>query len=579
MIKNKYKNRSVYLFERNIYNENDYNIFFNEIESLVKNKEIDCFSDIFLYDTGEYRNREINKSLKKIDSNIYQYHHYSGKNQHYIQRYFIHSYLKLWKSERNVQLYKINNYEIKSKELLNLDKSKECLSNIASRDNFFSEDNDCFLDRFISAYEKDSQIIIDHLNDFLHNNKNENKVKMLSSVDILNNLVLPIYVKNINPINFENSIYTEAQKELDEIYNIDDKEKQTIEKIFTSQNSNQSYKTVNNNIKMLNFLKDKIKFKKVKFIKTDENIPLSENLTFFLNDRNLSIDYNESCLGVIFIFNENEILYFYDNESINTESWIKKNIKKEIFKNANDFILLDENISIDLNIKIDKDSDKYKKIYSEAMKNIELLLKNMRRSTGEIYSLHYLENILNGLENESIYFCFDYADFLNKYKIIIENGKSIFTDKNTFKRIKKIKFINYLGCCYKVEKKSLNSLMLKRNDDASISVYNSILLYEREYENKKVKLRLEKNNIKNKKIIELYVLIFNTPNKNFYVKRIVDDNKKNREIISYFEKDQMIKRHLSNNDRLVEEDMNIVLESIQSKYDERYKNKVSYPLQ
>ena len=385
MIKNKYKNGSVFLFEKNIYSIDDYNEFYKEIETLVKDKEIDYLSDIFVYDLGEYRDREINKSLKKIDSNIYRYQHYSGKNQHYIQRYFIYSYFKLWKGDKNVNLYHIKNYEVKSKEDLILDKNKDSLSNVASRDNFFSKDDDCFLDRFISAYEEDSKIIIQYLNNFLSNNKNENKVKMLSSTDILNNLVLPIYVKNINPINFENSIYIEAQREIDEIYNIDDKEKQIIEKIFTSRNSNQSYKTINNNIKMLSFLENKIKFKKVKFINTEEKLPLSENLTFFIDNGKLSIDYNENCSGVVFIFNENEILYFYDNESINVESWIKKNIKKEILKNANDFVLLDAGISIDLDVKIDKGSNKYQIIYSEAMNNIELLLKSIRSNKGEIY--------------------------------------------------------------------------------------------------------------------------------------------------------------------------------------------------
>lgn len=124
MIKNKYKNGSVFLFEKNIYNADDYKEFYKEIETLVKNKEVDYLSNIFVHDIGEYRDREINKSLKKIDSNIYRYQHYSGKNQHYIQRYFIHSYFKLWKGDRNVNLYHIKNYEVKSKEDLILDKNK-----------------------------------------------------------------------------------------------------------------------------------------------------------------------------------------------------------------------------------------------------------------------------------------------------------------------------------------------------------------------------------------------------------------------------------------------------------------------
>lgn len=575
MIKNKYKNGSVFLFEKNIYSIDDYNEFYKEIETLVKDKEIDYLSDIFVYDLGEYRDREINKSLKKIDSNIYRYQHYSGKNQHYIQRYFIYSYFKLWKGDKNVNLYHIKNYEVKSKEDLILDKNKDSLSNVASRDNFFSKDDDCFLDRFISAYEEDSKIIIQYLNNFLSNNKNENKVKMLSSTDILNNLVLPIYVKNINPINFENSIYIEAQREIDEIYNIDDKEKQIIEKIFTSRNSNQSYKTINNNIKMLSFLENKIKFKKVKFINTEEKLPLSENLTFFIDNGKLSIDYNENCSGVVFIFNENEILYFYDNESINVESWIKKNIKKEILKNANDFVLLDAGISIDLDVKIDKGSNKYQIIYSEAMNNIELLLKSIRSNKGEIYSFHYLENILEGLKNDDIYYCFDSSDFLNKYKIITGNEKSIFTDKNTFERIKKLNFINYSGHCYKVVKIYLDSLVFEKIHNPLMSVCDSIFLYEREYENKKFKLKLDNNNVKNKKIIEFYVLILGTPDEGFYTKRIVDDNKKNREIINYFEEDKMVKKHLSSTDRFIETDINIVLKRIQSKHDKKYKNTIS----
>lgn len=575
MIKNKYKNGSVFLFEKNIYSIDDYNEFYKEIETLVKDKEIDYLSDIFVYDLGEYRDREINKSLKKIDSNIYRYQHYSGKNQHYIQRYFIYSYFKLWKGDKNVNLYHIKNYEVKSKEDLILDKNKDSLSNVASRDNFFSKDDDCFLDRFISAYEEDSKIIIQYLNNFLSNNKNENKVKMLSSTDILNNLVLPIYVKNINPINFENSIYIEAQREIDEIYNIDDKEKQIIEKIFTSRNSNQSYKTINNNIKMLSFLENKIKFKKVKFINTEEKLPLSENLTFFIDNGKLSIDYNENCSGVVFIFNENEILYFYDNESINVESWIKKNIKKEILKNANDFVLLDAGISIDLDVKIDKGSNKYQIIYSEAMNNIELLLKSIRSNKGEIYSFHYLENILEGLKNDDIYYCFDSSDFLNKYKIITGNEKSIFTDKNTFERIKKLNFINYSGHCYKMVKIYLDSLVFEKIHNPLMSVCDSIFLYEREYENKKFKLKLDNNNVKNKKIIEFYVLILGTPDEGFYTKRIVDDNKKNREIINYFEEDKMVKKHLSSTDRFIETDINIVLKRIQSKHDKKYKNTIS----
>lgn len=575
MIKNKYKNGSVFLFEKNIYSIDDYNEFYKEIETLVKDKEIDYLSDIFVYDLGEYRDREINKSLKKIDSNIYRYQHYSGKNQHYIQRYFIYSYFKLWKGDKNVNLYHIKNYEVKSKEDLILDKNKDSLSNVASRDNFFSKDDDCFLDRFISAYEEDSKIIIQYLNNFLSNNKNENKVKMLSSTDILNNLVLPIYVKNINPINFENSIYIEAQREIDEIYNIDDKEKQIIEKIFTSRNSNQSYKTINNNIKMLSFLENKIKFKKVKFINTEEKLPLSENLTFFIDNGKLSIDYNENCSGVVFIFNENEILYFYDNESINVESWIKKNIKKEILKNANDFVLLDAGISIDLDVKIDKGSNKYQIIYSEAMNNIELLLKSIRSNKGEIYSFYYLENILEGLKNDDIYYCFDSSDFLNKYKIITGNEKSIFTDKNTFERIKKLNFINYSGHCYKVVKIYLDSLVFEKIHNPLMSVCDSIFLYEREYENKKFKLKLDNNNVKNKKIIEFYVLILGTPDEGFYTKRIVDDNKKNREIINYFEEDKMVKKHLSSTDRFIETDINIVLKRIQSKHDKKYKNTIS----
>lgn len=575
MIKNKYKNGSVFLFEKNIYNADDYKEFYKEIETLVKNKEIDYLSDIFVHDIGEYRDREINKSLKKIDSNIYRYQHYSGKNQHYIQRYFIHSYFKLWKGDRNVNLYHIKNYEVKSKEDLILDKNKESLSNVASRDNFFSKDDDCFLDRFISAYEEDSKIIIQYLNDFLRNNKNENKVKMLSTTDILNNLVLPIYVKNINSINFENSIYIEAQRKIDDIYNIDDKEKQIIEKIFTSQNSNQSYKTINNNIKMLSFLENKIKLKKVKFINTEEKLPLSENLTFFIYNDKLSIDYNENCLGVVFIFNENEILYFYDNESMTVESWIKKNIKKEILKNANDFILLEADTPIDLDLKIDKDSNKYQTIYSEAMNNIESLLKSIRNNKGEIYSFHYLENILDGLKNDNVYYCFDSSDFLNKYKIIIGNEKSIFTDKNTFKRIKKLNVVNYCGNCYKVVKIYLESLVFEKIYNPLMFVYDSIFLYEREYENKKFKLKLDNNNVKNKKNIEFYVLILGTPDEGFYTKRMVDDNKKNREIINYFEEDKMIKKHLSSTDRFIETDINIVLKRVQSKHDKKYKNTIS----
>ena len=169
----------------------------------------------------------------------------------------------------------------------------------------------------------------------------------------------------------------------------------------------------------------------------------------------------------------------------------------------------------------------------------------------------------------------DYKDFLNKYKIITGNEKSIFTDKNTFERIKKLNFINYSGHCYKVVKIYLDSLVFEKIHNPLMSVCDSIFLYEREYENKKFKLKLDNNNVKNKKIIEFYVLILGTPDEGFYTKRIVDDNKKNREIINYFEEDKMVKKHLSSTDRFIETDINIVLKRIQSKHDKKYKNTIS----
>lgn len=556
----KSKNSGIMIFEEKIVSEEDCKDFINKIGSFLINRKINKSTKIIVKNDKIIPDNKFN-SFKKIESykgNIYEYNHYSGKKQHYIQKYFMYSFFKLYKNNRNMKLINIDNFKIRCSSNIILEKNTEskCLNDIASKDYFFSPERASYLDRVISSYEKKSEIIIREINKHLDYNSSLPEVK-----NIIEDLVIPMYMKNIHQNNEEIFNIKVSKEKIKKEIELTLEEEEIVDQILTSENSNYEYFKKEEKILGNNCMKQIFNFSKIRILKLDSNLPLTENLIFFTNSNDISLNYSENVDGMIFIFNESTILFFYKkDEDKNKEKQIKKTIKNKIIDFANDFILSEDEVKN----KVINEPDFVD--YSKEIKKIINDIRSNRVITSTIYGMYKLQS----MKNESINQATDEFNFYNCNSIQIEGKKDVFVDNDTFTKIKNMKLIRAFGLLYRVCNK-LNKVKFKLEKCLDIDIsdpiaLNYIDLYERTYEKKTKIIELENDKGDKDDKIAIYIEVpysfSKTTDTKEYIKKYID--KKHKNFINNFKNDS-IKNNVENQYIYIDDDVMITLRQEQYK--------------
>lgn len=479
------KNYNTIIFNTKITNVDHFKILENKIEELLRtfiiNKNTDMYIEIIikpiLFEKYEF---------VLVENDLYKIIFKAGKCQHYIQKKFMKNFINADYINDNERYI----YKKEGRKLINFNK-KNRFNNIGSDEYFFSRNDNYYLDNFISSLEKKSNQLIDSINKNITGNDYFDYNNYIKEIFIY--MIYPLFIKSSYDIKTLHYNIRDTYSNMYPLYLSENEEKELNRYILDPKSDYYYYMLENYMIENMNIIMNEFHYQYI-YIIDGKDIPLSENLLFYIDDDLLKIGFNEKiCL---FIFNENTIIllskYEYDTNNLNMlKEFINKNIRNFIINNAHDFLITKEilditklnersnyskidfknEINLLLNfIKYDKESESGKIIFSKESV-IPLIFKELTKEQKIIYLFkekNILKNHLLIIDKNEFY--------ISKYdKDIIEKYEDLRYDNRIY-NYRLSKFVEEKNNVYihtKIVREEIKKIVLYRknkNDEISLLV-------------------------------------------------------------------------------------------------------------